>query len=321
MDAAMPAVSRSSSDDSSGVLSAASSADRLPGVVNPGELSELIARGAIVLDVRHNRLLASQREEYESGHIPGAVFVELRTELAGERTGTNGNNPLPDRSVFASALDRWGIDGSKPVVVYGDSGMPSPGRAWWVLRWAGVSDVRILDGGYGAWVAAGGEIVSGTGERRAAEQDSAEQSKGAQSSQTHRDQREIDADACHLRELSADEAAHFASEGRLLDLRELELTITSPEHPDGGLIPGAVRLPYHELFTSEGKFASAEVIERLLHQSGVDRESGTVGLTCGGGVAASLGAFALNALGYETAVHIGSWSEWISDPARPRARS
>ena len=304
----MPVARRHHSHAQSGVPPTAKIVSRLPGIVTPGELSELIVHGAIVLDVRHNRLLASQHGAYESGHIPGAVFVELRTELAGPRTGTNGSNPLPEPSVFASALRRWGIDGSKPVVVYGDRGMPSPGRAWWVLRWAGVPDVRILEGGYEAWIAAGGEIAVGAGELGASESDAAEPDAAEQNTA-----------APHLRDLSADEAAQYASEGRLLDLRDVDLTVASPEHPDGGHIPGAIRFPYHELFTAEGAFASSQTIERLLRQSGVDREHGPIGLTCGGGVAASLGAFALTALGYETAVHIGSWSEWISDPARPRA--
>ena len=103
----------------------------------------------VILDVRHMVGAERQRHSYDRGHIPGAVYVELRDELAGPPSpGRGGRNPLPTAEVLQSNLRRWGVTADARVVVYAGSGQPAAGRAWWVLTWAGISGAHILAGGY-----------------------------------------------------------------------------------------------------------------------------------------------------------------------------
>jgi thiosulfate/3-mercaptopyruvate sulfurtransferase len=90
-----------------------------------------------------------------AGHVPGAVYVDLETELAGPPSPKEGRHPLPPIENLQAAARRWGVRDDSSVVAYDDVGATSAARAWWLLRWAGVADVRLLDGGLGAWRASG----------------------------------------------------------------------------------------------------------------------------------------------------------------------
>ncbi|MCI2421842.1 hypothetical protein MOQ72_30845, partial [Saccharopolyspora sp. K220] len=103
-----------------------------------------------LLDVRWSLLGPPGREDYEKGHLPGAVFVDLDTELAAE-PGPAGRHPLPDPSDLEAVLRRAGVDAERPVVVYDADNGSAAARAWWLLRWAGHESVAVLDGGYAAW--------------------------------------------------------------------------------------------------------------------------------------------------------------------------
>ncbi|GIT80456.1 hypothetical protein LLS1_21250 [Leifsonia sp. LS1] len=100
--------------------------------------------------------------EFARGHIPGAAYVDLDTELAGHGAPTEGRHPLPAEADFQAAARRWGLNDGDAVVVYDDVSGTSAARAWWLLRHAGVRDVRVLDGGLTAWTDAGGALESGT---------------------------------------------------------------------------------------------------------------------------------------------------------------
>lgn len=266
----------------------------LAGTIRAQELAGKIHGDIVILDVRHNRLTGSLYEQYLAGHLPGAVFVELRTDLAGERTGTNGNNPLPDLAVMQERIRTWGIDHDTPVVIYGNAGQPSVGRAWWILRWAGVTDIQILDGGIEAWVASGGTLT----------QDVPSPQKSSFTSPGE-----------SMQHIDMDATWQCAQAQHLLDLRDEELYNRSDSVPDSGHIPGAVNVPYTQFFDEQGFFKTAEQLRATLPEIKAE----VIGLTCGGGVAASLAAFVLEHLGVKTAVHIGSWSEWRADPSRPVA--
>ncbi len=97
------------------------------------------------------------RDAYDAGHIPGAHFVDLDAELAGP-PGDGGRHPLPSATVVEAALRRAGVGAETPVVVYDAANSMAAARAWWILRYFGVRDVRVLDGGFAAWRAAGGEV-------------------------------------------------------------------------------------------------------------------------------------------------------------------
>jgi len=236
-----------------------------------------------ILDVRHQVGAERQRRVYEAGHIPDAVYVELRDELAGPSTpGRGGRNPLPAVDVLQADLRRWGVAAHSLVVVYAGAGQPAAGRAWWVLNWAGVTNVRILAGGYEAWVEAGLPVSNSV-------------PTPTPTTFTARQGR--------LQEATIGELPAYALRGQLVDVRpraDFEL----------GHIPHAVNLPYTELTDIAGLPLPRERITSLLGGQGVDPHVIVV-LTCGGGVAAAWSAAILDEAGVPTALHVGSWSEWI----------
>ena len=114
----------------------------------------------VVLDIRWSLDGPPGHGVYLDGHIPGAVYVDLDTELAGRGQPTDGRHPLPTPDAFQAAVRRWGIDEDDTVVVYDGGGNLAAARAWWLLRWAGLTDVRLLDGALPAWTAQGGSLAT-----------------------------------------------------------------------------------------------------------------------------------------------------------------
>ncbi|HYN74996.1 MAG TPA: rhodanese-like domain-containing protein, partial [Candidatus Limnocylindria bacterium] len=115
-----------------------------------------------VLDVRWRLAGPAGVTDFDGGHIPGASYVDLETELAGPVRGdrVGGRHPLPAPEVFEAAMRRAGVRSGRTVVVVDDGDGPAAARAWWCLTYFGHSDVRILEGGWRAWVAAQGEVSS-----------------------------------------------------------------------------------------------------------------------------------------------------------------
>ena len=117
-------------------------------------------RGPVtILDVRWQLAEPDGRAAYEQGHLPGAVYVSLEDELTDHRVVGRGRHPLPSGRGVEAAARRWGVRQGVPVVVYDDWNRAGSARAWWVLTAAGIPDVRILDGGLGAWT---GPVESGS---------------------------------------------------------------------------------------------------------------------------------------------------------------
>src|SRR5690606_31530153 len=117
--------------------------------------------GLVILDVRWRLDRPDGRPDHLAAHIPGAVYVDLERELAGHGAAEAGRHPLPGARDFEASARRWGIDAGDTVVVYDDLGNLSAARAWWLLKHAGVEDVRLLDGGLAAWREAGHPLESG----------------------------------------------------------------------------------------------------------------------------------------------------------------
>lgn len=235
---------------------------------------------------------------FREGHLPGASYVDLDTELAAAPSATAGRHPLPDVADLQAAARRWGLRAGEPVVVYDDSGAMSAARAWWLLRWAGVQDVRILDGGLAAWTAAGGAVE--TGERDVEPGD-------------------VELSAGHLPTLDADGAAQWADEGVLLDARAAERYRgeVEPVDPRAGHIPGAVSAPTSENLGADGRFLPADDLTARFAALGVP--AGDVAVYCGSGVTAAHQAAALVMAGRTPVLYPGSWSQWSADPERPVA--
>ena len=132
----------------------------MSGAANPlisvSELAAALAGDApsAVLDVRWYLTGPPGIDSYRRGHVPGAVFVDLDTQLAGP-PGDGGRHPLPDPADFEAAMRAAGVRADQLVVVCDDADGTIAARAWWLLRYYGHASVRVLDGGFRAWAAAG----------------------------------------------------------------------------------------------------------------------------------------------------------------------
>ncbi len=261
---------------------------------------QLAARDPVVLlDVRWALGRTDGREQHALGHVPGAVYVDLDTELAGPPSAQAGRHPVPDVAELQRAARRWGVRSGVPVVAYDAVGGMSAARAWWLLRWAGVPDVRLLDGGLGAWVAAGGRLETGPVTPQPGD---VVLRPGA------------------LPTLDADGAAALARTGVLLDARagERYRGETEPVDPRAGHIPGARSAPTAASLSADGTFLPAEALRARFSALGAAGDA-PVGVYCGSGVTAAHEVAALALVGVDAALYPGSWSQWSSDPARPAA--
>ncbi|HEY3946317.1 MAG TPA: sulfurtransferase [Solirubrobacteraceae bacterium] len=252
-----------------------------------------------LLDVRWTLGGPPGLTEYESGHIPGAVFVNLDTELAGA-PGSGGRHPLPGRESFQAAMRAAGVRDDGPVVVYDGGSSMSAGRAWWLLRYYGHGDVAVLDGGLAAWVAAGYPVTT---EPVQVEPGDFVARPGAMSV------------------LMAQDVPALAARGALLDARAPERFTgeREPIDPVAGHIPGAVNVPATMTLDSSRRFLQRSALRKIFERAGVGGGL-EVGTYCGSGVTAAHEVLALELAGYRAALYPGSWSEWITDPRRPIAR-
>jgi thiosulfate/3-mercaptopyruvate sulfurtransferase len=259
----------------------------------------------VVLDVRWRLAGPPARADYDAGHIPGAVFLDLDSELAAP-PGMGGRHPLPEPAELEVALRRAGITDSSTVVSYDDDDGSAAARAWWLLRWIGLpaDRVSVLDGGYRAWV----------GEGRPVEADAPNPSPGAMTVRPGL-----------MPVLDANSAAGLARTGVLLDARvpERYRGETEPVDPRAGHIPGARNAPAKEHLGPEGRWRSPAELAARFAELGLRAES-DVGAYCGSGVAASAVVLALEHAGLRgperpAALYAGSWSHWCTDPDRPVA--
>ncbi|MFI5286705.1 MAG: sulfurtransferase [Candidatus Dormibacteria bacterium] len=264
---------------------------------------ELAARLAtddppVVLDVRWTLGGPSGEADFRSGHIPGAHFVDLDRELSAPPGP--GRHPLPDAASFVAAMRRHGVGRSRPVVVYDAVTGTSAARAWWLLRYFGHSNVALLDGGYAGWTAANLPVEGGLDSDPVAG--------------------DFDATPGGMPLLDAEGAAAMARTGVLVDARAPERFRgeTEPVDAIAGHIPGARNLPAQQTQRPDGSFLSPGELRDRYAAIGV-APGDPVAVYCGSGVVATEGVFAMGLAGIEAALYAGSWSEWITDPARPVA--
>jgi thiosulfate/3-mercaptopyruvate sulfurtransferase len=240
------------------------------------------------------------RSRYLAGHLPGAVLVDLDTELAEPPSAAQGRHPLPSIQRLQAAARRWGIRDRDAVVAYDAAGGTVAARAWWLLRWGGLPDVRLLDGGLDAWVRAGGTLES----------DDVVPVPG-----------DVTLSGGGMPVLSIDEAAALpASDGLLLDARagERYRGETEPVDPRPGHVPGALSASTAENLAGDGRFLPPAELARRFAALGV-APGVAVATYCGSGVNAAHQVAALALAGVDAALWPGSWSQWSADPARPAA--
>jgi thiosulfate/3-mercaptopyruvate sulfurtransferase len=230
--------------------------------------------------------------------IPGALSVNLATDFSGRPTPASGRRPLPDVGDLQEKARAWGICGDTIVVVYDNSGGAQASRAWWTLRWAGLANVRVLDGGYGAWIATGRPSSNRVGTRAGIAGNIVLTSGG-------------------MPTIDAEEAAALAAQSRLLDARPRAAYAGDPAKPGTGHIPGAIHAAASDNI-ADGKFKSNDELRDRFASLGADGST-KIGVYCGSGNAAAHAVAAMEAVGLKAALYVGSWSAWSADPSRPVA--
>jgi len=289
------------------------------------ELQRLLAspdaKRPVVLDVRFRLGESTGRLDFERAHVPGASYVDMDTQLATIRPdGVGGRHPMPAVETFTAAMRSAGVTMSRPVVAYDDWLSLPASRVWWMLRHLGFLDVRVLDGGIAAWIAAGHPTESGPHTPGVGDFSPSSPGFG--------------------RLLDATAAATYAARHVLLDARTADRFRGENETIDAvaGHIPGAISAPALDTVDPNGRFLSADQLAGRFRERGFEgtvgaaqaigaaeadgtAEARTVGTYCGSGVQATHLALALSIAGItdEADVYIGSWSDWITDPDRPIA--
>lgn len=261
-------------------------------LISATELTQRLDDGErpTILDVRWQLAQPDGRAAYESGHIPGAVYVSLEDELSDHTVEGRGRHPLPAGRDLEAAARRWGVRRGVPVVVYDDWNRAGSARAWWVLTAAGIPDVRILDGGLAAWR---GPLETG--------------SVTAQPGDITVKYDDLYTGA--LPTLTSEQVG--TADLTLLDARAPERFRgdVEPIDPVAGHIPGARNVGSTSLLDTDGRFVAD-----------VPEVSGAVAAYCGSGITASVLVAAFAAAGVDAALYPGSWSEWCSDSTRPVER-
>ncbi len=257
----------------------------------------------VVLDARWRLGGPPGIDSYLQDHLPGAVFTDLDRDLAGP-PGPAGRHPLPDTAAFSAAMRAAGVRQDRPVVVYDDGDATVAARGWWMLRYYGHENVRVLDGGYRAWVRAGLPVTT------AEPAPEPEPVPG-----------DFAARPGHLLVLDASGAQALARTGRLLDARagERYRGETEPVDPVAGHIPGAISAPTAGNVNADGTFKDAAELAARFASLGITQNAVAVGAYCGSGVTAAHEVLALTLAGIPAALYVGSWSNWVADPARPVA--
>lgn len=241
--------------------------------------------------------------KFQSEHIPTAQFCDPSDHLVGTPGSRVGRNPLPSAELLQESFRAWGIEEGRPVVVYDSGTGVFAARVWWTLRWVGVQDVHILDGGFRAWEDAGFDTVAGP---------------GPVSVRT-----ELDVEPGQLPTATIDDVRAF--KGMLIDARDTSRYVGQRERLDlkSGHIPGAQTVPVDSLFTEERKIKPASEILETMAKFGITHETdpaeAIVYSGSGNHSAKLLAAFAHAGLPVLTH-YIGGWSQWSADVRNPVER-
>jgi thiosulfate/3-mercaptopyruvate sulfurtransferase len=268
---------------------------QLPPVVGPEWLSANLD-DVVVADTRWYSDGRSAAAAYESGHIAGAIFVNLDRDLSAPPSREAGRHPLPEPAAFAETMGRLGVSDSDVVIAYDAAGCVYAARLVWMLRATGHS-AAVLDGGLAGWA---GPVNSESPHREPARFSP------------------VDWPADRL--ASIDEAA--SGSRLLIDARSGERYRgegDDPLDPRSGHVPGAISVPCRENLQPSGRFLPVEVLRRRFESLGVP-DAGAVTAYCGSGVTACHDLLALEWAGLgQGRLFVGSWSQWSSDPRRPIA--
>jgi thiosulfate/3-mercaptopyruvate sulfurtransferase len=257
----------------------------------------------VILDVRHDLFdLQAGMRAYRDGHVPGAQFASIDDDLSGTKTGRNGRHPMPTREALVERFRTWGIGNGSQIVAYDAQGGQFAARVWWLARWLGYRCVAVLDGGWPAWIAAGGTsettvVTPAPGNFSTAESVvNVVAAAAVLAALGHRDR---------LLLLDARMPERYRGEQEPID-------------PVAGHIPGALNRPWQHNLTADQRFKSPAQLKSEYAAMLGEQTLRTVTHQCGSGVTACHNVLAMEIAGLPgSALYAGSWSEWIADPTRP----
>jgi thiosulfate/3-mercaptopyruvate sulfurtransferase len=258
----------------------------------------------VIVDCRHDLLdVNAGRAAYAAGHVPGAIFADIETELSGAKRGADGvfrgRHPLPEKEAFIELLRAWGVNDDTQVVAYDAHGGMFAARLWWMLRWAGHAAVAVLDGGLPAWQGAGQTVTTEAKPVRA---------RGS-----------VQARAALTTTVDVEAVLHNVEHGgrTVVDARAPDRFRGENEtiDPVGGHIPGAKNRFFKDNLQADGRFKAPQQLKAELGVAVGDPN--TAIMQCGSGVTACHNLLALEVAGLPgAALYPGSWSEWSADPKR-----
>jgi thiosulfate/3-mercaptopyruvate sulfurtransferase len=255
--------------------------------------SELKAglRNKIIFDCRFRLDNAHYgKEQYRLGHIPGAFYLGLNRDLSGPVETHGGRHPLPDMDDFAQILRNAGVTRQSSIIVYDDSRFAYAARAWWLMKHIGLDDIQFLDGGFKAWVDAGGALDRREPPRKAG----------------NLKIRLRTADTVNYEQLNAGDTSYT-----LIDSREKKrfLGEEEPIDPVAGHIPGALNYPWQEITDEQGFFKEMDFHKQRWQFLAQEKN---LAVYCGSGVTACVNLLSLEMAGINAKLYPGSWSDWCS---------
>lgn len=269
--------------------------------ITAAELAHQLAEqpAPVLLDIRFQPELADPRAEYDAGHLAGAHYVPLASVLAdagpgSTRAATDGALPLPRPEALQESLRLLGISDDSRIVVYDNRNGLSAARAWWVLRWAGLRNIKVLDGGYGHWCAQ--NFPTTTQLPAAVERGTVTLSEG------------------HMPTIGTELAGALPATGVLIDAREAQ-HFSANTAGTAAHVPGARNLPSSADMDEQGLLLPADVLRARSKAEGIV-DGTVVGSYCGAGVLAAHKVLTLATLGIDSSLYVGSWSAWsAANPA------
>jgi len=232
---------------------------------------------------------------YQDGHLPNAIHAHLEDDLSSIIIpGKTGRHPLPSSQQWQNTLQRWGITKDSMIVVYDQSNSMFAARAWWLLKWAGLKSVFVLDGGLKYWQSIGGETTKTIPKRTPSK---------------------IEIEAQPDLILAAKDLLEMPENSILLDARALDRYKgkTEPLDNKAGHIPGALNADFTKNLSEDNRFLSTEDLTKRFEKL----KTKQIVSYCGSGVTACHNILALQEAGFTNVqLYPGSWSEWITDENR-----
>jgi len=245
----------------------------------------------VIIDVRydlHDREYG--KATYAKGHIPGAHYLDIDGDLAGEKKTTGGSRPVPEAHVFVEKIQKMGVKNDTTVILY-DENMITASRAFWMFRYIGHENVKIVDGGYRAWVDAGGDVTS-------------EVPVCKKTDYKMEVKEDIFCEIETVKEYTRDQHSI------LVECRSHEryLGNNEPFYHKAGHIPTAVCIDSKSLL-KDGKLRPVEELKKIMGRLSDYEE---VVFYCGSGINAALDYVVYDELGQGSKIYIGGFSDWIS---------